>query len=314
MTILITGGLGYLGSYLARGLADLGGCKVRILTRAVPPAFEPWRERFEIIQADVTEREQVQGCFRDCDAVLHLAALDRDESRADPRRALLVSGIGTRNILEEAHLAKVARVVYFSTIHVYGAARETTIRETSEVRPRDDYAIAHLLGELYCEQSRERDGIGAIRLRLANGFGAPVDRRVDCWSLVVHDLCRSAIEHREIVIRSRGTQKRDFIAIPDVLKATRLVLEAAPDRIRHSLYHVASGVSVSINDVAARVAKVHRELRGEAVEIVHRPALPDIEVESSPVIDIERIRGLGFEPEPPASMDGEIRRIFEVLS
>jgi UDP-glucose 4-epimerase len=314
MRILITGGLGYLGSYLGRELVEHLDCKVRILTKNVPPAFESWRERYEIIQADVTEREQVRECCRACDAVLHLAALDRAEARADPRRALLVSGIGTRNILEEARLAKVPRVVYFSTIHVYGKGRGTPIHETSEVRPLDDYSIAHLLGELYCEQSRESGGISAIRLRLANGFGAPVDRSIDCWSLVVHDLCRSAIKHREIVIKSRGTQTRDFIAISDVLKATRLVLEAAPDLLRHSLYHVASGVSVSINEVAARVAKVYRELRGEAIEIVHRAVFPDIEVESSPVIDIERIRGVGFEPEPSAFMDSEIRRILEVLS
>ena len=314
MRILITGGLGYLGSYLGRGLASRVGCDVRLLVKNVPRAFESWQDRFEIIRADVTERDQVRGCCGDCDAVLHLAALDRQESRADPRQALLISGIGTRNILEEAVLAKVPRVVYFSTIHVYGNARETTIRETSEVRPRDDYSVAHYLGELYCEQFREPSRVDVVRLRIANGFGAPVDRRVDCWSLAVHDFCRSAVERAEIIIKSTGTQRRDFIPISDILKATQLVLTASPERLLHSLYNVASGVPTSINEVATRVAKVCRELRGKAAEIVHRPTSPASEGESSPVVDIERIRSLGFEPEPPAFMDSEIRRIFEVLS
>ncbi len=314
MRILITGGFGYLGSYLGRELAERSSHDVRLLARRVPPAFEPWRSRFEVVEADVTERGQLRGCCRGCDAVLHLAALDRAEARDDPGRALLVSGVGTRNVLEEAALAGVARVVYLSTIHVYGNVREATVREDAEPRPLDDYAVAHLLGEMYCERSRERDGLGAVRLRLANGFGAPVDRSVDCWSLVVHDLCRSAAERGAIVVRSRGTQKRDFIPLPDVLAAVELALAAAPERLLHSLYNVASGVPVPINEVAARVARVYRELKGRDAEIVHAEGSPAGADEGAPRVEIERIRGLGFEPSPAAAADAEIRRIFELLS
>ncbi len=314
MNILITGGLGYLGSYLGRTLAERSGHRIRLLARRVPPAFEAWRDRFDVVVADVTEAEQLTACCRGCDAVLHLAALDRDEARADPGRALEVSGIGTRNLLEAARLAGVSRVIYFSTIHVYGTGRRTSLDEDAEVRPLDDYAIAHLLGELYCEQAREAGGMAVVRLRLANGYGAPVDRRVDCWSLVVHDLCRSVVERGEIVIRSHGTQTRDFIPTADIHRAVELLLTAAPERIRHSLYHVASGVQLSINEVAERVARVGGELRGGAVPIVHRPTGGPDAGERSPVIDTRRIRELGFEPRPPDFMDGEVRRIFEVLS
>ncbi len=314
MRILITGGFGYLGSYLARELSSRLHSAVRIFAPAVPPAFEPWRGEFEIVQGDVTNETQTRGCCRDCDLVLHLAALDRGEARSQPGRALQVSGLGTRNVLTEAAGARVTRVVYFSTIHVYGKSRATIIGEDCPAQPLDDYAIAHLLGELYCEQFREALGLDVVRLRLANGYGAPVDRRVDCWSLVVHDLCRSAVERGEILVRSPGTQRRDFIPIVDIRKATELLVTAPPGRVRHSLFNVASGAQVSINDVAERVARVYRELRGKTVEIVHRPTSPPGETAGSPAIDIGRIRDLGFEPEPPAFMDGEIRRILEALA
>ena len=313
MKILITGGFGYLGSYLAHELSSRLNHEIRILARRVTPAFKSWRDRFEVIEGDVTRQADVRGCCRDCQAVLHLAALDKDESRAEPERALLVSGVGTRNVLEEALLAQVPRVVYFSTIHVYRKPRETTITEEFPVQPLDDYCIAHYLGELYCERFRELLGLNVIRLRLANGFGAPIHKDVPCWSLVVHDFCRSAFARGEIVIRSQGGQRRDFIPISDIRQAVHLVLSAPPDRLCHSLYNVASGVATSIDEIAARVQGVYLRSYGKLAPIRHEAIVPGGEPGGSYAVDLRRIHDLGFRPSAPEAVDAEILRVFACL-
>jgi UDP-glucose 4-epimerase len=313
MRIVIPGGLGYLGSYLARRLSSRLHCTVRILTAAVPPVFESWRDEFEIIQADVTQAAQVQGCCRDCDAVVHLAALDREEAFSDPQRALCVSGAGTRNVLTEAVEARVPRVIYFSTIHVYGKSCGAVVSEDAAVAPLDDYSIAHYLGELYCQRAREQSGLTAVCLRVANGYGAPVHRSVRCWSLVVHDFCRSALAQREIIIKSAGVQERDLIPISDIGQAVELLLASPLDRLLHPVYNVGSGVTVSINEVAARVAHVYRKVYGQDVVVRRQQSSANPESGTSLTLDLRRIRELGFQPAPPRAMDEEIRRLFALL-
>jgi UDP-glucose 4-epimerase len=314
MRILITGGFGYLGSYLAHELSTLHNHQIRIVARKVPPHFEPWKDRFEVLQADVTQKAEIGGCCRECQGVLHLAALDREESRTDPARALQVLGAGTKNILEEALLARVARVVYFSTIHVYRKSRETTVTEESPVQPLDDYSISHYLGELYCERFRELLGLDVVRLRLANGFGAPIHTDVSCWSTVVHDFCRSALARGEIVIRSQGGQRRDLIPISDIRQAVDIVLGAPPDRLRHSLYNVASGVAASIDEIATRVQRVYLRSYGKLAQIRHEAIVPSGEPGVSYAVDPRRIQDLGFQPSAPEAVDAEIVKIFACLA
>jgi UDP-glucose 4-epimerase len=313
MRILLGGGLGYLGSHLAQFLSGEPGHRVRILARTVPPYFAGWREKFEILSRDVTEKSGLAGCCDGCDAVIQLAALSRDRARLDPGSALRVSAIGTRNLLEEAVASRVPRFIYFSTFHVYGRPRERRVDETTPVDPLDDYSLAHYAGELYCRTYRERNGVGAIRVRLSNGFGAPVDKNIDCWSLAVQEFCLSAFREQRIVLKSDGSQKRDFISIPEILRATRRLIEAGPAEIRHDLYNLASGNSCSIKDLAFRVKHVYERLYRQEVRVELPGPGVSRDHQASFVTDIKRIKELGFAPDPPGTMDREIEKIFRLL-
>jgi len=313
MRILLSGGLGYLGSHLAQFLSGEPGHRVRILARSVPSYFAGWRDKFEVLSRDVTEKSGLAGCCDGCDAVIQLAALDRDEARLDPEMALRVSAMGTRNLLEEAAASRVPRFIYFSTFHVYGLPRERRVDETTPVNPLDDYSLAHYAGELYCRQFKEVHGLNALRVRLTNGFGAPVDKAVDCWSLAVQEFCLSAFREQRIVLRSDGSQKRDFISIPEILRATRRLIEAGPAEVRHDLYNLASGNSCSIKDLALRVKDVFERLFHREVGVELPPPGVSRDHQASFIPDITRIKELGFAPDPPGAMDREIEKIFGLL-
>jgi len=313
MRILLSGGLGYLGSHLAQFLSGEPGHRVRILARSVPSYFAGWREKFEVLSRDVAERSGLAGCCDGCEAVIQLAALSRDRARLDPGSALRVSAVGTRNLLEEAVASRVPRFIYFSTFHVYGLPRERRVDETTPVNPLDDYSLAHYAGELYCRTFRELQGVGAIRVRLSNGFGAPLDKNIDCWSLAVQEFCLSAFREQRIVLRSDGSQKRDFISIPEILRATRRLIEAGPAEVRHDLYNLASGNSYSIKDLAFRVKDVYERLFHREVRVELPPPGVSRDHQASFISDIKRIKELGFAPDPPRAMDREIEKIFRLL-
>lgn len=313
MKILITGGLGYIGSLLTQFLSRDLKHQVRILTLNLPPVFESWNEKYEIIQADITRKNEITGCCRDCDAVIHLASLDKQESQRDPRRAMEVSTMGTRNILNEAVRSKVGRVIYFSTIHVYGIPNNEKIDEDHPINPLTDYSLAHYMGELYCRQFRQIHGLKTITLRPSNGYGAPVNKDIDCWSVVLHDFCKSAFKQKKIILESEGTQMRDFVPVSDIIRGVILLLKTDPAEIRYDTYNLGSGKNRSIREVAFLVKDVYRQLYHEEVTIEFAPDILPADIKNPFIYDIDRIKELGFHPRGPEMMVAEIEKIFRLL-
>ena len=313
MRILIVGGLGYLGSHCARFLSEQRGHEVRILTLFIPPYFREFADRFETVEADVTRPETLLGCCRACDVVLYLAALDKFVSARDPSQALRVSGSGTRALLEEARKSGVRRFVFFSTIHVYGVPRVAVLNEETPVNPIHDYSLSHYAGELYCRMFRERHDFPAVSLRLANGYGAPLHPDVDCWSIVIHDFCRSAVQEGRILLKSQGTQARDFIPIPDILQALRLMVETDPALMDHPVYLAASGQSWTIRDIANQVQQVYAREFGREIPIEMAEAAEAADFTTPFRLDISRLQALGFTPGGEQAMTCEIQKIFTLL-
>lgn len=313
MQILISGGLGYLGSHLTRFLSDELGHRLRVLARAVPAYFENWRDKYEIIPGDVTDKNQLADCCQGCDVVLQLAALDRDEARLDPEMALRVSAMGTRNLLEEAVRSHVSRFIFFSTFQVYGSPGEARLNENTPVNLLSDYSLAHYAGELYCRQFKELFGVNALRVRLTNAYGAPLHKNINCWTLAVQEFCLSAFREQRIVLRSEGTQRRDFISIPEILQAVHRLVAADPADLRHDLFNLGSGLGRSILDLAHRVKSVHERLYGQEVKVELTPQGASPKTQPSLVADIKRIKALGFRPDPPEAIDREIEKIFRLL-
>jgi len=313
MKIFITGGLGYIGSHLARFLSLQRGHEIKILSLNIPPVFEDWKQQHEIIRADITRENEISGCCRDCDAVIHLASLDKQESQRNPRRALEVSIWGTRNILQEAVRSKVERLIYFSTIHVYGIPRDEKIDENYPINPLTDYSLARYAGELYCRRFRQRHGLNAIVLRPSNGYGAPVYKEVDRWAEVVHDFSRSAFREKKIVMESEGSQRRDFIPISDIIQGTRLLLEAPLPKIEYDIYNLGSGLNFSIREVAEAVKKAYRNLYRAEIRIAFAPDIIPADIKNPFTYDIGRMKELGFRPRGPEALEEEIEKIFRLL-
>lgn len=311
MNILITGGLGYVGGRLADHLSVREpACKVTLGNVSVKvPA---WAGKFRVLRLDVLEKASLAAAFGSgkIDAVVHLAAVNDLVCARDPELALDVNTKGTYNVLEAAAAAGVKRFVYFSTFHVYGPAAAGTITEATPAMPAHPYATTHRAAEDLVNYFRTYKGLKTLIFRLSNAFGCPMHKEVDTWTLVFNDLCRQLATTGSIILKSPGTQHRDFIPLGDVAEAVRRFLFDIPEKWGDGLFNLGGGGSISILEAARRIERVYEAKYGKKPgPLKAAPAAPGAP-EPAPVdYSIRKLKAAGFTP--VMDMDTEIDRTLQ---
>jgi UDP-glucose 4-epimerase len=309
MRILVTGGFGYLGSHVSDYLQK-SGHQVRILSRTPRPELAAWSKQFEVRVGNVADYASIENCCRDTDAVVHTAALNEVECKDKDEDALLVNGLGTRNVLKDASKNGVKRFIYFSTFHIYGIPKTSIITEETLPNPITNYAITHYLAECFCRQFETEKSLKSYILRISNGYGAPLFKSVKRWTLVLNDLCAMAFKQGRIVLRSRGTQERDFVGIKDILQGVDILLKEHQDS-DDNVFNLGAGQNISIIALAQTVARVYQDRykRSIKIEIPENAAEPDIKVSFQ--FSIEKLKRFGYRP--VSVIEEEIAGIFKLL-
>ncbi len=249
----MTGGFGYLGGRLARALARTTDYDVTLMTRrAVRPAMP--ESSATLIGVDWTSDVALERACDGIDAVVHLAGMNATKCAIDPVAALEVNGLSTARLVRTAALQRVARFVYLSTAHVYGAALKGFVDEHTCPEPRHPYATSHRAGEDVVRFAHDTGVISGSVVRLSNSFGAPVDPDADCWSLVANDLCRRAVNSRCMVLRSSGTQRRDFIPVSEACRGIAHLLTVPRSDLGNGVFNVGGSWAPTIIEMAELIA------------------------------------------------------------
>lgn len=170
MRVLVTGASGFLGSSLVRALCQ-SGCHVRAVVREASrcSSFQPG---VETIVADIRYSLQSEEIARGCGAIVHLAAKVHaiaDVGRDQEYQAVNV--IGTRHILEAAVSAGVTRVVFASSVKVFGEETEECIDELQAPDPQTAYGWSKWRAEQLVSEYADRHGLTAVSLRLPMVYG-----------------------------------------------------------------------------------------------------------------------------------------------
>ncbi len=211
--IVVFGAGGYIGSKLVAWLETHTGVEVRAVHHRRPPWASAGKQWFVDLLAAGDQANMVTACDG-AEALVHLAGANEVAASRDPEAAIADTVRITQRVAAAANAAGISRVVYLSTIHVYGARLSPGALVTEELRPepRHPYAIARLASE-HVLASTVAD---PLTFRLTNSVGAPVSPAVNRWSLVANDLCRQAATEGRLRLRTAGTQWRDFVALSDV--------------------------------------------------------------------------------------------------
>ena len=315
-TILITGGMGYIGGRISHFLEKHApNTRVFMTARRMPHHALEWTKNISVMAMDVCRMESVKNCLQqvgNVDAIVHLAALNENDSLKDPARAFEVNTRGTLNLLLAASEKKMPRFMYFSTFHVYGKPDVNVITEQTPTFPFHPYAYTHRAAEDVVRSFNYYSGMQTLIFRLSNGYGYPMHKDVDRWTLVFNDLCRQAVTTGKIALRSSGREHRDFISLENAARAVFHFLFEAADKWGDGLFNLGGECSLSILDVADRVRTVYRKRYGKDVASVDVPEEQEKSVSAyAPVrFSVDKLKAAGFSL--VENMDEEIDKTMEL--
>jgi len=267
--ILITGGLGFIGSSLARRLAN-AGAHVTLCDSLIPTYggnlhnVQDFRDRIAINISDVRDRFAIEYLLRDQDLLFNLAGQTSHlDSMTDPRTDLDINAAAQLSILEACRAVNPGiRVVFASTRQIYGKPDYLPVDEKHPIRPVDVNGINKLAGEWYHLLYNKVYGIRACVLRLTNTYG-PGMRVKDARQTFLGIWIRQLLEGQPIRVFGDGQQLRDFNYVDDCVDA--LLLAASDDAAIGKVYNLGSEEVVNLRDLAAMLTQLQPGARSELV-------------------------------------------------
>lgn len=240
---LITGGAGYLGSFLTSELINSGNNVTVIDNFYFETKFKDFTN-LKIIKKDV--RNLAQDDFKDIDIVIDLAAISNDPSaELDPAITYEINGESRLNTCKLAKQSGVKGYILASSCSVYGF-NKNKVNETSVVQPLTTYAYANLLAEKLTMNYSDST-FSVIVFRQATLFGVSPRMRFD---LVVNGMTYSGIKNGKINILRDGLQKRPILSLNELSKRFISINENIFSKYNNQIFNIGnSNLNMSINDI-----------------------------------------------------------------
>jgi UDP-glucose 4-epimerase len=288
MNILITGGSGYVGGRVVQHLQKNAAFAVTVGSRRRAPLAQ---KNYATINWE--SAESLATACAGQHTVLHFAGMNEIDCAANPVAALTSNGVNTVRLIEAAKLAGVKRFMYLSTAHVYGSPLVGRMDEHTAPRPVHPYATSKRAAEDAVLTAHYGRSFESLVIRMSNSFGAPVDPGVDRWTLLVNDLCKQAVHEKQLILKSHGAQRRDFIALSDVTNAIEHFLRLDWRAQELPLFNLGGAWAPTVYEVAEIIAKQCSVLFGYLPKII-RPEKLATDIDRPLDYSVEKLLATGF--------------------
>jgi UDP-glucose 4-epimerase len=261
--VLITGGLGFIGSNLAIRLVELGA-DVLLVDSLIPDYggnlfnIEPVKDRVRVNIADVRDVNGMDYLVRGNDYLFNLAGqISHQDSMSDPYTDLEINCRAQLSILEACrHNNPGVKVVYAGTRQVYGAPEYLPVDEKHLLRPVDVNGINKMAGEWYHILYNNVYGIRAVSLRLTNTYGPRLLMKHGRQGFAAWFI-RQAMKDQEIQLFGDGLQVRDLNYVDDVVEA--MLLAAVYDGANGRIFNLGNSPPVSLLEFVQTLLEVCQE-------------------------------------------------------
>jgi UDP-glucose 4-epimerase len=258
--VLITGGLGFIGSNLAIRLVDLGAL-VTLLDAMIDDHggnlfnVAPIRDRVAINFSDVRDESSLRYLIRGKDYIFHLAGQnDHVLSLTNPFPDIDINIKGSAILLETCkRFNSDARLVYSGTRGEYGPAIMLPVREDQPVNPRGIYELSSLTAQRLFQIYHDNHAVRSITLRLTNIYGERAQMRHNRFG-VANWFIRQAIDNETIKVFGDGSLLRDFVYVADAVEA--MLMCAATDAAYGQVFNVGDHHASSFRELAETVVRV----------------------------------------------------------
>lgn len=258
--VLVTGGAGFIGSHICERLLKEGAHVVILdnFCTAKPDNLELIKDQVQIMEGSVENWGEVSRATKGCDIVIH-EAFPHGKSGMGLREQYAEDGVlGTFNVLKAAVENRVKKVIYASTVAVYGIPKYLPIDEKHPIEPFLPYGATKYVGELYCSTFSKLYGLNTVSLRYFYIYG-PRYAQFDHSAMV--NFLHRIIENQPLLIYGDGSQIRDYTYISDAVEGTLLAIKK--ENAQGEVYNISSGNGVKILELAQKIL----ETTGENVEI-----------------------------------------------
>ncbi len=295
--VLITGGLGFLGSSLAVKLVQQGA-KVTIIDALVPGLggnefnVSEINGKATIVKDDIRNEKVMQELVKGKDYIFHLAGqVDHHRSMENPLEDLDIRCKGTIVLLEALRSSnRKCKLIFSSTRAVYGSPETLPVPETAATTPKGMYAVTSLAAEKMILIYNSIYGIKSCVLRITNGYGPGQQMRKPYG--VANWFVRQVIDGNKIKLMGDGKNLRDFLYVDDISDA--LIAAALSEKADGEVFNVASGKGVSFVELAKAVIS---SCGGGSYEFVPYPEDTRKLEPGSFVADVSKItKALGWKP------------------
>ena len=258
--VLITGGLGFIGSNLARRLVEVGADVV--LVDSLIPEYGGNRANIAGIEdavtvnvSDVRDQHSLRSLIRGCGVIFNLAGqTSHVDSLHDPYTDLDINCRAQLAILETCRReAPDAKVVFASTRQLYGRPQYLPVDEGHPVAPVDPNGVNKAAGEAYHLVYGRLYGLHCSALRLTNTYG-PGMRVKDDRQTFLGTWLRLAVEGQELLVFGDGTQRRDFTYVDDAVEA--FLLAGASPEADGEVFNVGGEPPVSLRELAELLVEI----------------------------------------------------------
>ena len=299
---VVTGGAGFIGSALVRGLIARGDGEVHVIDNLFSGSKQNLKEVWSSLELHVTDirnYEEIFPVIRGAETVFHLAAIPSvPRSIREPVPSHESNIDGTFNVYRAAADAGVGRVVYAASSSAYGDTEVLPKVEAMAPHPKSPYAAQKLMGEYYGSVFSSCFGLDTVSLRFFNVYGERQDPSSP-YSGVISLLMTALLDRRSPTIHGDGEQSRDFTYVEDVVA---LVMKAAVAHgVSGKVYNAGNGNRYTLNQVWNTLQKI------EGVEIPANYGPPrEGDVRHSQADTTAAKRDLGHDPQ--YSLEQGLRR------
>jgi UDP-glucose 4-epimerase len=297
---LITGGLGYIGSHVAREFIE-SGKKVVILDNLSTGLIDRLPTGIDFIESDVRDSRRVYEICKDfsISGIAHLASFKHArESKRNPTKYLANNIGATVGLVEGIVGTDVKKFIFSSSCSIYGDAND--VNENSNNNPQSPYAESKLISESIFTQCLESIGVSYTALRYFNvigcdGFPSSADQSDECLVPVITKKMRQGAPleiYGTDLPTPDGTCLRDYLDVRDVAKAHTVIANSMLEVGFPKIFNLSSGVATSVLQVI------------NAFEVVTEMKLPVIKAAKNPADPVaiwsqksKRLEEMGWNPE-----------------
>lgn len=280
--VLVTGGLGFIGTNLVRFLEQKKSvskiiiiddfsksksyqprCSSSIKYFLLSKNYKKNKYKINVIKSNIKDLSFAKKICSDIDYVVHLAAESGvDISVKSPKKSFDINVAGTFNYLESSRINNVKNFIFASSGSVFGSSKPP-MKESFSKSPISPYGSSKLSIESFCGSYSKVYGMRTTVLRFSNAYGDYSFHKTS----VITKYIKNILDNKPLSIFGDGKQTRDYIHVDDIVSA---IYKSMLNKNDFSTYHIGTGIETSINKVIDMMSKSFKSYNINMPEIIYK--------------------------------------------